>query len=661
MICTLATLFVSCRLVVKSTTSQPAAQQVTLEEALKNHEGVHPRVMIEPADLESIRKKFNDEAFEQERKVVLQTADATIRLLANWNPEKLNRQIGSQLANLTAAYAFGGDEKYFDAATKIVDYAISYGLWHRDIWDDLIAGHMLFAVGLYYDWCYDDLSPEYRQKLADAIFINMQKTVALMHTDYFYHDDWLGNHLWLNITAVLSGSLAIYDHPKYQQNDDFKSCFDQSVAIMDRVMGLMPEDGSNIEGLPYNQYGLEYLLKYIDIAKIMLGKNYYNDIAWVKQNGYFQLHNSLPVGSWSEEGAYVTWSDTHGNNWYGPSYLLRRIASEYNDPYIQWLANETFDRGLDRNHSPWYHFLGYNPDIEAKEPSELPSRSYFDDIEIITTRSGWQPDASLMTFKCGPFLGHKGMKDRDEHGTEQDDWGGAHTHQDANHISIFAKEWLLTDDGYSHKYTSNHNTLVFHNGGDTFGQFAEGETYTDDPIPPSKALPRIIKQESNEAFDYMVGDATTSYKDQCELRKFLRHVIFIKPNAVIVYDQIEQEKGLEMELRFFTGSQKPVTNEDGSILFEGQITDLLCSSLRPSAMSSYMVKRYDRSNKDIDKMIVGFTSNSNIWENCVAFTWADKGSDISPVSLKQSGEDIIISINGKSYKLSPADMVVTSI
>jgi hypothetical protein len=80
---------------------------------------------------------------------------------------------------------------------------------------------------------------------------------------------------------------------------------------------------------------------------------------------------------------------------------------------------------------------------------------HFEDLGIVSARSDWSGDESLLVFKCGPFLGHKAV------GEFSFDPGGGHVHPDANHFVLFgAGEWLIRDDGYHAKWTGQHNTLL---------------------------------------------------------------------------------------------------------------------------------------------------------------------------------------------------------
>jgi hypothetical protein len=68
----------------------------------------------------------------------------------------------------------------------------------------------------------------------------------------------------------------------------------------------------------------------------------------------------------------------------------------------------------------------------------------------------------------------------------------------------------------------------------------EGEMWFagSQPLRP-KARPRIISAVSTPQLDEIVGDATEAYPADMGLKRFIRRIAFIKPNVLIVADDIE--------------------------------------------------------------------------------------------------------------------------
>jgi len=82
-------------------------------------------------------------------------------------------------------------------------------------------------------------------------------------------------------------------------------------------------------------------------------------------------------------------------------------------------------------------------------------------------------------------------------------------------------KYLIRDDGYADKLTSNHNTLLV-NGS---GQIGEGSRWFDNGLSKTaRSEPSILKAISEDGFDYMLGDATSAYPSSTGLTKYQRHL-----------------------------------------------------------------------------------------------------------------------------------------
>ena len=57
-----------------------------------------------------------------------------------------------------------------------------------------------------------------------------------------------------------------------------------------------------------------------------------------------------------------------------------------------------------------------------------------------------------------------------------------------------------------------------------------------------KARPRIIRAVSSPELDHISGDATEAYPRDIGLRRYIRHLIFLKPEVLIIIDDIELDE-----------------------------------------------------------------------------------------------------------------------
>lgn len=278
------------------------------------------------------------------------------------------------------------------------------------------------------------------------------------------------------------------------------------------------------------------------------------------------------------------------------------------------------------------NLVWYDPTVAATPPDALPTLHHFDDLDIVSARSDWSGDESLVVVKCGPYLGHKAVQEFSY------DPGGGHVHPDANHFVIFgAGQWLIRDDGYRSKWTSQHNTLLV----DGRGQLGEGEQWFQGAEPLAvKAQPRILQAQPTAALDYIVGDATAAYPADLGLERFQRHLLFVKPDVLIVADDIQLQESKSLELRFHPERQS--CRRDGpAFLFEDKTAVLRLEPLTGDAVQIdaaplAMEGRHGETNQTM--FTVRLTRTAKHWRNVVALSWAPAGQPVKQVKLDRLGD-----------------------
>ena len=222
-------------------------------------------------------------------------------------------------------------------------------------------------------------------------------------------------------------------------------------------------DGASHEGVGYWGYSDEFMLKYWHLAGDSFGD--VPSSPWWNFRAFYRLYLSLPQAAWSNTDTIVDIADCPLTDWHGPDYLLRRLAALNRDPYAQFLCGELDRAGLTTSNARWLNLFWHDPSVAEEPSTNLPTIRYFPDMGIVSSRSAWDGNESLLVFKCGPPLGQAAVN------KFNDDAGTGHVHPDANHFVLFGcGEWLVPDDGYAYKWTNQHNTLLV----DGVGQLGEG-------------------------------------------------------------------------------------------------------------------------------------------------------------------------------------------
>ena len=552
--------------------------------------------------------------------------------------------VGSNMPFLALAYVITGKPVYRDSAKEWALASCSYPHWGLGYSDggDLAAAYQLLGVSVVYDWLYNDLDAATRATLRQTL-IDRTRLMYRQSKLQYWREWYLQNHQWVAMAGLAAGASAIGDDPEVA--GESPAWVTLCLEKFRKTESLLGPDGASHEGLTYWSLGLDGLLRFWALASDVMGENVSSP--WWANTGYYRLYLSLPRNSWTVADKVVDFGDCTRRDWVGPDYLLRRLAAMYHDEHIQWLAKETAsvsDCALFG--TCWLNMVWNDPTLPAKPPSSLPTFRHFADMGIVSARSDWSGDESLVAFKCGPSLGHSAIDKLDF------DAGGGHPHPDANHFVVFGNgEWLIRDDGYRFKGTDDHNTLLI----DGKGQLGEnelamvaghalgkvGEWFVSDEQIKLKSHPRITAAAGGPVFDYMVGDATQAYPKELGLSRFVRRMVYLKPNILIVADDIVTDRPRSLELRFHP--QLPATKDpSGDYLSLGQKAALRLvpfttdgvevvaadmparDLLRPA-----LAEGLDKLERDPRKLFtLQFKTESAAWRNAVALTWTK--ADVQP-------------------------------
>jgi hypothetical protein len=547
------------------------------------------------------------------------------------------REVGNTMPYLAMAYVLTGDKRYLDSAKQWALASCSYATWGYGQYDgkDLATGHQLFGLAIVYDWCYQDLDEASRQRIRETLVKRasaMFQAVATGNT--YWHRSYLQNHLWVNICGVGAAGFALFDEVEQARmwiglaSDKFR-----------RTMDALGPDGASHEGVGYWEYGAEYMLKFMSLADELLSVDLY-DRPWWRNTAQYCQYLSLPVNAWTRSDCIVDLADCPRSHWYGPEHILRHLAGRYRDGHAQWLAEQIDKANVDAPGARWLNLIWYDPAVQAVPPQGLPTLHHFEDMGIVSARTGWDGRESLVVFKCGPFIGHKAVGDFSY------DPGGGHVHPDVGHFVLFGKgQWLIRDDGYQDKWTDQHNTLLI----DGVGQLGEGHMWFDGTqCLSAKARPRIVRASSSEELDHIAGDVTAAYPKRAGLERFVRHLLFVKPDVLIVVDDIAVDRSRDLELRLHTESSD-CKQDNGGYLVTGGPAVLRIGLLTPENVKTAAANLPARGShaRDTKLFTIRFTNHDAHWQNAMALSWTAAGQEAKRVSLAQDGRTWTFSIAGR--------------
>jgi hypothetical protein len=489
--------------------------------------GLHPRLFLSEQSIAMVKAKLAG-SHREVWSIVKENADAHVAkaVPSNYKSQGDMRSAGRGVPWLALAHVMTGGKEYLDAARKWLLTICEFPQWENG--RSLSGGECLFGIAIGYDWLYGKLTPKERALIREKLV----RQADLMATGPVHRDRWLANHNHVEHLGLAAAGLALFEeHPGAME------WIRQADLVFRAMLELASDDGSSNEGHQYWAYTTEALLRYTELARDLLGSNYYGS-AWLKSVPDFIIHSTLP--GFTDKNCVMSFGDSHREySSHGPTHILYRLAAEYRNPHAQWLAKEMERRRVGRDaYCTWANLLWYDETLTGKPLDTLPTFWNAEDIGWVTARSGWQDNAVMVGFKCGPMHGHKAQRYYDNNPGARHEIGGGHGHPDVNSFQIFARgKWLGIDPMYERpKWTRTHSTVLV-NGR---GQIGEGQTWFDrDAVLAAGARSAIVTADHTEDWDYVVGDAMNIYPPEAGLKKFHRHLLFVRPDVVVVVDDLK--------------------------------------------------------------------------------------------------------------------------
>jgi hypothetical protein len=539
----------------------------------------HPRLYLTDRSLAALKAKLGQEPYASLLARLRRVADRAAeegpppyREDDKWSGEEqlYQREVGATIPNVALVYLLTGDRKYLEAARAWMLASAGYRTWGAGSIDgmDLAAGHQLYGLALGYDWLYHDLDEEDRTTVRECLQRRGGRMYErLANRQVWWHNAYLQNHQWVDMTGLAAAGLALYG-----EVPNVDGWILLPVEKLHTTMASLGSDGASHEGVPYWTYGLEYLLKLMDLDRGLLGEDLFANSAWFRNTASFRLYAMLPQQAWSRQSDLMTFADGPRTDWYGPDYMLRKLAAEYRDGHAQWLADALTTANVCGTEAAFLNLLWVDPSVALTPPADLPTLKHFDDMDIVYDRSSWNGDESLLAFKCGPHLGHHALA------MYSYDPGGGHVHPDAGSLLLFAHgDWLLVDDGYTWKTTACQNTALA-NG---IGQEGEGSAWFEgEQLCAEKRGARMLRADHGAQYDELIGDATAAYRPEAGLTRFVRHVISLRPDCWVIVDDLEAAAPSTFEL-LFHGDFPFEKQDDRTFTLHGKQGALRVTALAP--------------------------------------------------------------------------------
>ncbi|MBN1670186.1 MAG: FAD-dependent oxidoreductase [Kiritimatiellae bacterium] len=463
------------------------------------------------------------------RKTFFRVAEETL----NRKPIMGYLDYDSRVKTLTVAYLMTGEKKYF---AKVMEYLSAVGK-NRWTGGDLTYSHYLIGTAFAYDMLYHEIEPALRGKIRDLLLHRLDLHFNTK-TYYYYFDTartrrslLLNNHLWWCNNSIYQAAVALRDEIPPELSDTYINT--ATTLLVDKVIPLLAEDGSGQEGTGYSMYGLYALLTFMETKRINEGVDLYGTNPYFRRIMY-SINDLLFPGA---PASYVNTgdSDIGGMSRPPPSFCFR-LADEFKDPVLQHFGYTFHEKFADRyGYFPSSQLLWFNPALRPQAPTRTPKAVFYEGSGDVIYRTDWSDSALYLNFICSAQK-------------------VGHNHPDQNHFILAQKgNHLLVDQGYSYwKNTQEHNTLTI----DGYGQLGENYKFIQATLTGQDGV-RDFFADDAAGYVHFTGDASTSYRPQCELKMYKRHVAALG-NTIAVFDRVKTATPKSMAIRFHNSTIYPI-------------------------------------------------------------------------------------------------------
>ncbi|MBI3328362.1 MAG: DUF4962 domain-containing protein [Nitrospinae bacterium] len=495
----------------------------------------HPRLFIRPEELPRLRALSQGQEAERfaalraeadrllageptpEPQVKASLRDASTR--AFWWPNREQTLKACQEAETLAfVYLMTGEKPYGEAARKWILHLASWdpdGPTNFNL-NDEAAFPLLHRLPRAYDWAYDALTPAERERVQQVMRRRGRDAwqspqlgygVGHLHRPFNSH----ANRAWHKLGEA---AIALYDEiPEAETWLDF---------AVNKFYAAYPvwsdDDGGWHEGVHYWASYMAKIVWWLHAAQSALGIDGLKK-PFFAQVGDFPLYVAPPNAPNSGFGDLSYHRPSRGWGRF-MEYFARAIGSRpegASSHYWRWWMDR-WDMTPAGGILGFLYHVALGPLPQPKPPSDLPPSKVFRGIGVAslhTTLLDSTDDVHLL-FKSSPFGSQS-------HG---------HNPQNAFQLNAYGEE-LLTTCGYRDWHASPFHaewcrSTMAHNG-----VLVSGEGQIKHTAAPGG---RIVELRLERAFDYVVGDATAAYAGR--LRRYHRHVAFVKPDLIVLYDDL---------------------------------------------------------------------------------------------------------------------------
>ena len=453
---------------------------------------------------------------------------------------------GPAAANLALAYRITGHQHYLDELRRWLAPPLSFPHWGKAHMPDhdLDAGWLCHGLSLAYAWAGDALPEDERAALADKLLLQGQR---LFEFAIESEGDWWSSSFWQNHNWICYAGLATAGYVLADTAPETRAWTERAKTNFREVLRLLPEDGSNCEGVVYWRYGVPWIVNYLDVLEAAEGIDLFPESDYLRETFWYRLYQAAP-----DFERIIDHGDCHDRRSGHSVAMYYKLAAKYRIGEAQWLADQVSERFFWREAyesdvkpgvrpEAYQELLWFDPTVEPRSPESLPLSRYFPDLGLVVGRTSWDRDAAMVSFKAAPGGGHKAWRTSFElkRTTGASTLNAGHHHPDAGTFVLLGHgDYLAIDEGYSNnKRHGHHNGILIDGHG-----YANEDRYHVYKDLPERHTARIRSTLLSAGWTCATSESAAMYDEALGVTRVDRHLAMSPRGTLIVVDDLAAEQ-----------------------------------------------------------------------------------------------------------------------
>jgi hypothetical protein len=445
-------------------------------------------------------------------------------------------------------YRLNGDQAGLNSARRALLAVAQWKTWSPRRFREH-GMHTYYEVGCIaqrlafgYDLIADQLSPRERETVEQSFW---KQAIEPVVQEYFlYNRDPIAASNWManSVGGALAAAVATAgDSPEWNRREA-PAIAELEFAFEQVLHGLFPGDGSEAEPAGYENFAMQGIswgmsaLAALDIHPQGAG-NMLDGFWW-------PYYATLKPGTQLDTGDF----DGHlkglsGFAWGAEHSGIPALGAFYRGGTQLDL---THDASADQNGHQLEEVPGPLDLACCSEPAKAfappPPSRIFPMRGSAVLRSGWGPDATVISLRVGPWFNHE----HHDEGSFQVAAFGQTLVNEAGYASYYI-------DPHYHDYftqAAGHNTLLI--DGDPFSQGSFHGRYW-----PGFSCPHLSGSLLGATMDYLDADLTSAYDGR--LQRYQREYVFVKPDILVIRDRVQAAQPYRFSWLLHTSGEAKLT------------------------------------------------------------------------------------------------------